>query len=104
METQQHDHDDVHYIVSTAGTALSGARCEHGDTAVDVILTGTPCQPGALPDHINALVPRCGFTAIVGAVIAQIHHHEGAAAAEHFIDQVHLAQATAHHQIEQNAR
>ncbi|MFE2046695.1 hypothetical protein ACFXAZ_38450 [Streptomyces sp. NPDC059477] len=104
MDAQHHHHDDIHYAVSSAAFTLSDTRCAHGDPAVDSDLTGTPCQPGALPDHINVLIPRCGFADIVGGIIAQIRHHEGTAAADRFIGTVYLAQTNTRHQITRNAR
>ncbi|MDX2681085.1 hypothetical protein [Streptomyces soliscabiei] len=101
MDTHR-DHPELHYLVGNAGVCLAeGLRCAHGDTAVDVEFHGTPCKPDALPAAVDALIPRCGFTHIVGSVLAQIRHHEGDAAAELFRDQVRLAESMALHELQQ---
>ena len=102
MNTPRHDHDEIHYAISNAGVALYlDLRCLHGDAAVDIEFHGTPCKPNALPDSINTLIPRCGFTHIVGSILAQIGHHEGEAAAERFLAKVREAETLARHELQQ---
>ncbi|MGW1324811.1 hypothetical protein ACWD64_19990 [Streptomyces antibioticus] len=87
-----HDHDEIHYMVGQAAVGIVDARCDHGDWAIDVVLAGTPCKAGALPDTITAVIPRCGLADIIGSVIAQIRHHEGPTAAHRFRAQIALAE------------
>ncbi|MBK3630520.1 hypothetical protein JHN59_38140 [Streptomyces sp. MBT49] len=96
------DHPELHYLTGRAAVGLNpGLSCGHGDTAVDIVFRGTPCKPGALPDTVNTLMPRCAFADLVGTVIAFIRFEETPEAAQRFRDQVLLAESTALHELQQ---
>ncbi|HEY8985419.1 MAG TPA: hypothetical protein VIU15_38345 [Streptomyces sp.] len=99
MTTPRHDHDELHYAVSRAAIGLSDVLCGHGDPAVTAELHGRPCRPGALPDTIDTLIPRCGFAHMIGSLLAQIHHHEGPTVAERFRSEIRRAESDGLHHL-----
>lgn len=89
MDFHLGDRADHYLLAVRAGAGVDPRHhCEHDDPVLALVLVagGTcPCHPDALTGELQALVPVCAATDMIGAALASLRAEQGSAAADAFV-------------------